>query len=291
MCIIAIKKSGIELPKKSYLENCFENNKDGAGFAFTAQGMGIVHIMKGYKTFPLFYEALQKNVTLYDTCIMHFRFATHGKTDAGNTHPFPVTQNKESLRKTDILCTHAMAHNGVMSQYHHVKFSDTQKFILDVLSRPAVLNNLHDATIQKLVSAYIDGDKLAILTDENTVTTFGEFVTDEGILYSNGGFKMRHTYIYDTSDCWHVNDKRASVGFSSQSVTKPKRIDASKALIVGNSIYHDICDGCLTHKTLKLVEIESSNSTVSDYVYLCKRCRKVMRKGKLNLSHNDMLLK
>ena len=52
MCIIAIKPKDIDLPSKEYLENCFINNDDGAGFMYTENNK--VKIYKGYMTLTLF---------------------------------------------------------------------------------------------------------------------------------------------------------------------------------------------------------------------------------------------
>ena len=56
MCIIAIKPKNIDLPNKEYLENCFINNDDGAGFMYTKNNK--VYIYKGYMDFDSFYKSV-----------------------------------------------------------------------------------------------------------------------------------------------------------------------------------------------------------------------------------------
>lgn len=42
MCIIVVKEKNKDLPKLSYLENCFDNNPDGMGFMYTDKGKVIM---------------------------------------------------------------------------------------------------------------------------------------------------------------------------------------------------------------------------------------------------------
>jgi hypothetical protein len=102
MCIIAVKKAGIEMPDSKVMDEMFWNNNDGAGFMFVSDGM--VHIRKGYMKFLDFEKAItevDEEIGLKDKpLIMHFRIGTHGKNVPENTHPFPVSENLHALQKT-----------------------------------------------------------------------------------------------------------------------------------------------------------------------------------------------
>ena len=46
MCVICYKPKGIAFPEERILQNCFDNNPDGAGFMWPENGK--VHIRKGF---------------------------------------------------------------------------------------------------------------------------------------------------------------------------------------------------------------------------------------------------
>ena len=48
MCIIVVKPAMVEMPKMEILKRCFENNNDGAGFAYRLPD-SEVHYQKGFK--------------------------------------------------------------------------------------------------------------------------------------------------------------------------------------------------------------------------------------------------
>jgi hypothetical protein len=188
MCLIAVKPYGTDLPDKQKLKNGYEANKDGAGIAYWRKNKRI-KIKKDFESFEDFYTYLAENIKKEDSVIIHFRLATHGLVDKGNRHPFPITKNKKRLRTLKLTCGQAVAHNGVIDGYKHKKFSDTQKFILDILADPKIKNNLKSKTIQKILSRYIDGDRLAILDSDGSIILLGEFIEDSGCLYSNRDFR------------------------------------------------------------------------------------------------------
>lgn len=190
MCIIAVKPKGIKLPNKSTLYNCYRTNQDGIGVAYLKDGENLVNIKKDFATLKSFKKWLYKNISINDTAIIHFRFATSGLVDNGNCHPFPITNNVMRMREPNLRCKVAIAHNGVLNDYSgHNKFSDTQKFISDILSSSAIKDNIFNPEIQKLIEHYIEGDRLSILNGQGDVALIGDWQESGGIHYSNGGFK------------------------------------------------------------------------------------------------------
>ena len=263
MCLIAVKEANKEFPKDEYLVEANIRNPDGIGIAYWKEGRNEVYIKKDFKTINVFLEWSKENIKLEDICVIHFRYATHGLTDEGNRHPFPITKNKELLRKVEQVCTIAVAHNGVLRNYgQHKKFSDTQKFVMDILAEDSVKNNLHDKTIRKLVNNFIDGDKLAILDSEGTVFYFGDYNEFEGIQYSNFSYKKVEVPLYKWTPPWQ------NAGY----LTSDKQ---KKNTNITHSI--DVCDGCGDRKLIMDV-------TYNNTLYmLCKSCRKQVKKGKLIL--------
>ena len=97
MCLAVYKPANV-LPDWGALEAGFNSNKDGAGFV--AVGNGKLLISKGHFSFDAFREAYQPYADLQ--AAVHFRWATHGKTDAINCHPFAISDDL------------ALIHNGVL---------------------------------------------------------------------------------------------------------------------------------------------------------------------------------
>lgn len=199
MCIIVSKGKGVAMPSKTILQNCFNRNKDGAGLMYVNKGNVVIR--KGFMTFKDFYDYIEKLERTYDltekALVMHFRISTGGNVDAGNCHPYPVTADAQRLRCTRINTTLGMAHNGIISDYSRKDkvLNDTQCFVRDCVSvlyeydnefynNPRVMNMLKD----------VAGSKLCFLDANENIYYIGDFVEDEGIMYSNTTYKTYYSY-------------------------------------------------------------------------------------------------
>ena len=203
MCVIVAKPQGKDVPNREILANCEKSNPHGIGIMYYKADKPMVHIKKDFRNAGSLHNWLKQNITKEDTLVIHFRYATSGKVDKGNRHPFPITRNKSLLRRTELICQRGVVHNGVLSQYggHH-KYSDTQKFTVDILADPKIKRNLGSKAVIKLIREYINGDKLAILANQQLIL-IGEFIEDKGILYSNTTYKTtryRYFTLDDTKD-------------------------------------------------------------------------------------------
>ena len=190
MCIIIAKPKGISLPNRSILKTCFDNNPDGAGYAVCQEKS--IYIEKGFFQFENLYNRLLKNITTEKDALIHFRIATTGLVDKGNTHPFVITKNIAILRKREITTGKtAVAHNGILSDFgNHPKLSDTQEFIRDVLADPVIYDGLYNnKAIQAMITRYINTDKLAFINYRKGLLMMGKFIKDGGCFYSNDGYK------------------------------------------------------------------------------------------------------
>lgn len=208
MCIIMYKPKGIELPNDTILENCFDDNPDGAGLMFR-QKNGRIKTIKGFMFCEEMYNALDKiekeyNLTELDL-VMHFRYATQGKICPENCHPFPVTNKKIDLRELNIESDVGVAHNGVISFCYDKRknaLSDTQIFIKDYLSTIPVKQYNNNAIIKLIYEA--TNSKFAIMTYWKTIL-LGDFIEDKGIYYSNSSYKtirkpISYKYAYYNKD-------------------------------------------------------------------------------------------
>lgn len=199
MCIIVAKERGLELPSKETLETCFLNNPDGAGFMYVKNGKVIID--KGYMNFKSFYKRLEKldrKLHLKDKAlVMHFRIGTHGENDKQTTHPFPITNNAEYLRKTYFTTDIGMAHNGIIPHYDYDRvLSDTQLFIKDVVSVLKELNKKFYKNKDTLdMLERVCNSKLCFLDTKENITYIGRFLNDkDGIKYSNDTFSYCKYY-------------------------------------------------------------------------------------------------
>jgi len=216
MCIIAAKPAGKKMPALTTIETMWFRNHDGAGFMY-AQG-GMVHIEKGFMKLSDFTAALNRvreTVDLDSTAVvMHFRIATHGGVIPANTHPFPVTSSVGMLQKLSCTTPLGVAHNGIISSVIPRKgISDTMEYIASQLGPlykgvPKFYENPH---LMEMISNAVDS-RLAFMTGAGELYTVGDFVEDEGIMYSNSTYKpydfsfARYSTKWDNLADGHFNE-------------------------------------------------------------------------------------
>ena len=203
MCIAIAQPAGSRQLTTEEIRNGWSHNEDGGGYAFVRDGnITIRKSMELERFITMYLEDVAEYGDSSDF-IIHMRLATHGKPNVGTTHPFKTTP------------TTAFAHNGIISALTPLtddKHSDSMvlnEFILqglpvDWMDRPAMV---------ELVSEYIDGDKLVIIsTGKHTDRTFyiineqsGEW--DNGLWFSNASCQRASRYIYqnDAYTAWWEN--------------------------------------------------------------------------------------
>lgn len=189
MCIIIAKKSGIPMPKEEIISNCWQANSDGAGFMYLKNKR--VRIEKGFMKLKALKKALKfHNFGLKDTVILHFRWATHGSVTPANTHPFPASNDIKKLRNTITTTDTGIAHNGILTYDDDFKndLSDTMTFIRDIFSDKLILDSLENPAIKNLIEPIVKSSKFALLSATG-IQLIGKFIDDNGLLYSNNGYK------------------------------------------------------------------------------------------------------
>lgn len=294
-CIIIFKPKDKDMPKDEYLVASGIKNSDGVGIALLKDNSTTVQIKKDFKDTKAMIDWTKENVKKEDILVVHFRFATHGLKDEGNRHPFPIVgeEHKELLRETNINVDIAVVHNGVLSQYgskEEKTFSDTQLFIMDILAKEVVKNNITDDTILKLVHEYIGTDKLLILKGDGTHILLGNYIEHEGCFYSNRTYEpvkevkveyLPYYHKWGNKTEWKTL-KCTRCGENSQTVcTDEKTYVCSKCYFAEKNKLNyknneSICEHC---KELKVVK----ECKVGKDVYLmCKKCRREVSKGKIN---------
>ncbi len=261
MCLIIIKPKGKKLPRESVLRTAWQNNSDGFGLAYNTNE-GQVKIVKGAMKLKQSLQLLKSVPDITNkSVILHFRFATEGRIEPGNCHPFPISKFVNDLKATSLVCGAALAHNGIIpngephkwvinvgGNYTQLprdsrqeKLSDTQKFIIERLSKMG--DNLFNEGVLELIGDYTSS-KFAIL-DGKSVHLIGDFVDDNGCFYSNTSYKQAE-YHYSSFDYEHTN-----FGCSTKAPSKEdggcdlcQRIDGDFYELEDGSV---VCKSCLAY--------------------------------------------
>lgn len=222
MCIAVIKPKGVEMPDQKTLFRCFQNNSDGAGFMYS-DGDKLV-IKKGYMTFNDFYTALTETKLKKEQLVfLHFRIATHGLKDGGNTHPFPISSDINELRSVkNTFKDYGLIHNGVFhfNQEQFIKYdptntiSDTMLFsmlihdsiervkngdfnedykftLTDIIAYTIMSNN---DEFNNYIEEKIGWNKIAIMDEKENFFKYGNWIEDNGMFYSNSDYKEYNYY-------------------------------------------------------------------------------------------------
>lgn len=194
MCIIIVKKKGVDLPSRAVLKQCYKNNPDGCGFMYHNEDKVIID--KGYKSFENFYEKLRsvdKKIHLKNqSCVLHFRIATAGKKDKGNCHPFPISDDKNKLKATFLETDIGIAHNGTIVDFveKNSNLSDTMWFIIEFLfpfyyyDEDFVQNEKMQNIIENTTNS-----KFAFLDNNGNIYLIGNFIEENGLMFSNSSYK------------------------------------------------------------------------------------------------------
>lgn len=207
MCIIVYKNEVEKFPTKETLKTCFENNPDGAGFMYAYNKK--VYIEKGLMTFNKFWKALQdvrKKIGDNVPYVLHFRISTQAGRRNDCTHPYPLSDRMEDLRKLSTTTNIGIAHNGIISLtstgYSYTKtitYNDTMEFITDYLS--LIIKNkdyYKDKDTLTLIERLCES-KLAILDEDGHCQIIGKgWILENGIFYSNTSYLAKKVY-YNSS--------------------------------------------------------------------------------------------
>lgn len=217
MCIIVAKPENVKMPSFETLKTCFENNPDGAGFMYS-DGK-TVRIRKGFMTFDEFVDAVNEEFAYDDatdySIVMHFRIQTSGDVLPECTHPFPVTSDEDKMKQLRTESRWGIAHNGVIHGRNTKKgWSDTMDFVAGVVAPLSRINAnfmRNGDCIDLLKSAC--GSKLCILENSGEIVTIGEFITENGVKYSNTSYLAR-TYNWSSyASLWDAPNYNKAYGY------------------------------------------------------------------------------
>jgi len=245
MCVIAAKAKGVNPPTEANMKSMFDNNDDGAGFAYVLDDRVIVE--KGlmtWKDFERAYALFEKRVRtagkdIKDIPILyHFRIGTHGPNSEGLTHPFPISDKFKHLSALDYSADLVMAHNGIIhSVTPRTGWSDTQQYVSDILLPMAKSNKefYKDKHMHTIIDNTINGSRFVFLDKDGNFEFVGSWKESDdkdlkGIKYSNlnhetpaYGFRSYYDYSYATTPTY----------------TYTKQKTPMKLLPMGSELYMD----------------------------------------------------
>jgi len=183
MCIIIVKQKDQELSEDK-IQNSFENNSDGAGYMWNANGK--VNIRKPFFEYKDFIESYKATLARNPeaTFVLHFRITTHGAEDKMNTHPHRVTKRL------------AFAHNGIISGVgNDDDLSDTVLFSQKYLSRFKERDLFMRKEVIGLMEKFLSGSKIVLLNAEGKIKIYNESAGTwkDGLWFSNSSYSYSRT--------------------------------------------------------------------------------------------------
>jgi len=218
MCIIIVKDGGIDLPDKDVIETCFNNHPHGAGYMFW-DGENVV-IRKGFTRMEAIYSSLG-TLPRSAGVVIHFRQATHGGKSEALTHPFPVCDSYEEMRKLKNKTDAAMAHNGIFHTDDDAEgVSDSMQFAK--LALFPIKHHLFEVGMETILNHAVGDSCVVIMSKRGEIKLFGSgWIKEDGLWYSNNSFRFEyyhqlefvstfpkipktpsHAYADTRNDCW-----------------------------------------------------------------------------------------
>lgn len=180
MCIICIKKKGVQFPSYDVVKNMCDNNDDGFSLVLS-NGKGKPTINKGLNKnkFLSFYK---KVIASYDykttSMFIHARIKTHGTMRIENCHGW---------KENGLI----FAHNGILSIDNRDDMTDSETFFRDIFS--PIYKHCGWKAAKKAIDAVIGTSKFVFMTNSGDIIHFGNYIEDDGLLYSNTTYKP-YTY-------------------------------------------------------------------------------------------------
>lgn len=215
MCIAIAKPMGVDIPTDDILTNCFNNNPDGAGFAFNHNNEVVIR--KGYMKLKDFLDAFHKYDKKFDFknrgVLIHTRITTHGGTNPQMCHPFPINSDEGALKKIEYVSPYAVVHNGIISltsseATKKKDMSDTAIFVQKYLTKIAKNKKwFGNKANMELIEELIDS-KMAILNGNGKIVMTSGFTEENGVFYSNSSYKenrYKRVYNWDWYDDYDYN--------------------------------------------------------------------------------------
>jgi predicted glutamine amidotransferase len=208
MCIICIKKKGVQFPTIQQVKTMCDNNSHG--FSMVIHGGG--------KDAPMIYRTLNKEKFLtqyrkilsnYDykstTMYIHARIKTHGTQRIENCHGW---------KENGLI----FAHNGILQIDNRDDLTDSETFFRDIFSPAYRVGGWQMG--DKTINAIIGTSKFVFMDNNGNIKHYGHYIEDDGLLFSNSSYisysqrlaqrttsfyPTRYTYLDKLEGDWDIN--------------------------------------------------------------------------------------
>ena len=207
MCVAIIKPTNAKLPTEETLQACWDTNPDGAGIAVFNKVLRKVEINKGFMKWDEFKTFYQSSNLENELVFFHFRIATAGGVNAGNTHPFPFSNDIATLKSENLLTDFAIMHNGVFPIIPQIKtISDTMQLILNLWNSQNGIKKRNPLQALRLIKDFLGSNKVALMDNAGKVNFFGKWEKVEGCYFSN----LNHEWRLNWQDNYFDNNSSNS---------------------------------------------------------------------------------
>lgn len=175
MCVAMYIPQG-KLVDRDDMALAHAENSDGCGFAVWLEA-GLL-VRKGLWSFETFWRAYKPYAGL--EALLHFRWASAGKIDKDNCHPFVV--------QPDL----ALVHNGHIHGYGTSTQSDTRQWV-ELTLKPLLArypDALREPVLRRVLEDSLAGSKVALLGKDGPVILnehAGKW--EHGVWYSQTGYR------------------------------------------------------------------------------------------------------
>ena len=176
---------GANFAPKSHIARAMETNPDGFGMAYYTKGDECVSVFRTLNAslFKKRYAEVCKRDPQKTAVLIHARIKTHGTVKLENVHCW-----------CDKASGLVFAHNGILSIHNREDMTDSETFFRDIFL-PVLFYGGWEAA-EKAINAVIGTSKFAFFDSRGHIHTYGQYIEDKGVLYSNTSYK---TVTYPTS--------------------------------------------------------------------------------------------
>jgi hypothetical protein len=212
MCLLAICKTR-KLTKEEF-ENSWDYNDDGFGMGWK-DAQHRVHFVKGIMKLE---DALSEYEHIDARCkhIVHFRKASVGGRIAELTHPFLVSEGSPISLEGHDVDSPLLFHNGHWADYKQILI------MLEIATGKMITDPISDTRVAAMYLARVGNgaitrfgyNRVALLTPEKerSIIYSGEFVDENGVLFSNTSYKYSYKRNYGT---YGTSDRKSYMSYYS----------------------------------------------------------------------------
>lgn len=203
MCLISIAGKGCDKYSDFFLQSIragAQRNSDYHGFGFKKAKTGALFIHKGFIEMKDLINALKEHkLTEDDELIVHSRTSSAGAVTRSNSHPFILDPHMERILAPTlgptVLHYPLMFHNGTFSEFKSDpkeggSMSDTYNFASNFMRVPDIWNMFtkEPDKFHSNFSTLLGINRLAFLSREYDIKTYGNFISVYGYRFSNSGY-------------------------------------------------------------------------------------------------------